>query len=46
MARNKRNRSRRNHVVRGDEGVVDGDQLDILALERDPGHEPADPSET
>jgi hypothetical protein len=34
------------HVVRGDEGVVDGDQLDILALKRDPGHEPADPSET
>ena len=34
------------HVIRGDEGVVDGDELDILALEGDPGHEPADPSET
>jgi hypothetical protein len=34
------------HVIRGDEGVVDGDELDILALQGDPGHEPADPSET
>jgi len=33
------------HVIRGDEGVVDGDELDILALEGDPGHEPADPTE-
>lgn len=34
------------HVVGGDEGVVDGDELDILALEGHPGHEPPDPSET
>jgi hypothetical protein len=34
------------HVIRGDERVVDGDELDILALEGDPGHEPADPPKT
>ena len=34
------------HVVGGDEGVVDGDELDIKALERNPGHKPADPVET
>ena len=34
------------HVVGGDEGVDDGDDLDILALEGHPGHEPPDPSET
>jgi hypothetical protein len=34
------------HVLGCDEGVVDGDELDILALEGDPGDEPPDPSET
>lgn len=34
------------HVLGGDEGVVDGDELDIVALEGDPGDEPPDPSET
>ena len=34
------------HVVGGDEGVVDGDELDIGALERNPGHKPADLAET
>jgi hypothetical protein len=34
------------HVLGGDEGVVDGDELDIVALEGDPGDEPSDPSET
>jgi hypothetical protein len=33
------------HVVGGDEGVVDGDKLDIVALQRNPGHQPADPAE-
>jgi hypothetical protein len=37
---------KRYHVVGGDEGVVDGDELDIGALERNPGHEPADTAET
>jgi len=34
------------HVVGGDEGVVDGDELDIVPLERDPSDQPTDPSET
>jgi hypothetical protein len=34
------------HVLSGDEGVVDGDELDIVALQGDPGDEPSDPSET
>ena len=31
------------HVLSGDEGIVDGDELDIIALEGDPGDEPPDP---
>lgn len=34
------------HVVSAHEGVVDGDQPDIGALESNPGHKPADPDET
>lgn len=31
------------HVFRGDEGVVDGDELDILAPQSNPRHEAANP---
>jgi hypothetical protein len=43
MRRERRERSY--HVVSGDEGVVDGDELDIVALQGNPGYEPADPAE-
>ena len=33
------------HVVGGDEWVVDGNELDIIALKRNPGHKPANPTE-
>lgn len=33
------------HVIGGDEGIIDGHELDVLALESDSGDQPPDPSE-
>lgn len=34
------------HVVSGDEGIIDGHELHIIALERDSSNQPPDPPKT
>jgi hypothetical protein len=46
MAQNKLNKSRKYHVICDDGGVVDGDEVGILALWCDIGQEIADPTKS